>query len=296
MREKSFFFATMCTFSFSKMRLLQAAFLLLLLTSFSSCKKESNTTDDLILSDNDNMLMGNSSNAGTNENNYLMRKDQFSLSYSRSRCIANWVSWHTESSDIGTANRQDDYREDPEIPSSWYKATENLYSGTGFDKGHLCPSGDRTNSVTNNSATFLMTNIIPQAPDNNQLPWADLEVYARDLVLSGNELYTIAGVLGTGGIGLSGYSNGIDQGRIAVPASTWKVIVVLSNGNDDLNRVDATTRVIAISIPNSNIGIKPEWRNYRVSVDAIESQTGYNILSSLPESIQSLIESKVDNK
>lgn len=261
-----------------------------------SCKKETDNTDDLILEDNDNMLMGNASNAGTNENNYLLRKEQYSLSYSRTRSIANWVSWHFQSSDIGPADRQDDYRPDPELPSSWYEVTPNLYSGSGFDRGHLCPSGDRTNSVANNSATFLMTNIIPQAPDNNQLPWEDMEVYTRELAKTGNELYTIAGVQGTGGIGLSGYFTGIDQGRIAVPASTWKVIVVLSNGNDDLNRVNTSTRVIAISIPNSNIGIVDNWRNYRVSVDAIEAQTGYDILSSLPESIQSVIESKVDDK
>lgn len=286
----------MRTPQFTRLHLLNCVYFLLLITILNSCKKESNGTDDLILADNDNMLMGNASMAGTNENNYLLRKAQYSLSYSRSRSIANWVSWHTEASDLGTADRQDDYRPDPELPSSWYQVTDNLYSGTGFDRGHLCPSGDRTNSVSNNSATFLMTNIIPQAPDNNQLPWAELEVYARELALSGNELYTIAGVEGTGGIGLSGFFTGIDQGRIAVPASTWKVIVVLSRGNDDISRVNTTTRVIAISIPNSNIGINPNWRSYRVSVDALESQTGYNILSSLPESVQTVVESKVDDK
>lgn len=283
--------------SITRFRLLPCLFFLFLHVCLNSCKKENDvSTDNLILTDNDNMLMGNASNAGSNENNYLMRKAQYSLSYSRIRSIANWVSWHTESSDLGTTGRQDDFREDPELPSAWYRATDNVYNGTGFDRGHLCPSGDRTNSVTNNSATFLMTNIIPQAPDNNQFPWAELEVYARELALSGNELYTIAGAFGTGGIGLSGYATGIDQGRVAVPASTWKVIVVLSKGNDDLSRVNTTTRVIAISIPNSNIDINTAWRNYRVSVDEIEFQTGYDILSSLPESVQTVVESKVDDK
>ncbi len=261
-----------------------------------SCKKETEKNPDLVLSDNDNMLMGNASNAGTDENNYLIRKPQYSLAYSRTRTIANWVSWHTESSDLGFVNRQNDFREDPELPNDWYKAKDNLYNGTGFDRGHLCPSGDRTNSVTNNSATFLLTNIIPQAPENNQFPWAALEEYARELALSGAELYTIAGAQGAGGIGLSGFSDGIDQGRIVVPAETWKVIVVISKGNDDKNRVTASTRVIAINIPNSNIGINPDWKFYRVSVDAIEAKTGYNLLSSIPESIQTVIELKVDDK
>ena len=271
-------------------------FCVLLICINFSCKKESNTNPDIVLSDNDNMLMGNASNAGSNENNYLLRKAQYSLSYSRTRTIANWVSWHTESSDIGSVDRQNDFREDPELPKDWYKASDNLYNGTGFDRGHLCPSGDRTNSVTNNSATFLMTNIIPQAPENNQFPWAALEEYARGLVLGGAELYTIAGTQGAGGIGLSGYADGIDQDRIVVPSDTWKVIVVLSKGNDDINRVNETTRVIAINIPNTNIGINPDWKYYRLSVDALESKTGYNFLSAIPESIQTVIESKVDDK
>lgn len=278
-------------FAYSKLLLC----VLIIFINFS-CKKEATKEPDLVLTDNDNMLMGNASKAGTDENNYLLRKPQFSLSYSRTRTIANWVSWHTESSDLGSVDRQNDFREDPELPNDWYKAKDNLYNGSGFDRGHLCPSGDRTNSITNNSATFLMTNIIPQAPENNQFPWAALEEYARGLVFNGAELYTIAGTQGVGGIGLSGFSDGIDQGRIVVPAETWKVIVVISKGNDDINRVTESTRIIAINIPNTNIGINPDWRYYRVSVDAIESKTGYNLLSSIPELIQSVIESRVDDK
>ena len=37
------------------------------------------------------------------------------------------------------------------------------------------------------------------------------------------------------------------------------------------------------------------WGGYRTTVDAIESATGYNLLSNVSSSIQSVIESKVDN-
>ncbi len=40
----------------------------------------------------------------------------------------------------------------------------NNYRGTGYDRGHFVPSGDRTNTPEQNTATFMLTNIIPQTP------------------------------------------------------------------------------------------------------------------------------------
>jgi endonuclease G len=139
-----------------------------------------------------------------------------------------------------------------------------------------------------------MTNMIPQAPNNNQQTWANLENYTRSLVTAGNEVYVIMGSYGSGGTGSNGTATTINNGNITVPSNVWKVIVVIPNGSNDLSRVTTTTRVIAVNTPNINT-INSDWRNYRVSVDAIEAATGYDILSNLPLSVQSAIESVVDN-
>lgn len=55
---------------------------------------------------------------------------------------------------------------DPALPEGWYKVTTSAYTGSGFDRGHNVPSADRTRTVADNSTTFLMTNIIPQAMTN----------------------------------------------------------------------------------------------------------------------------------
>ena len=151
----------------------------------------------------------------------------------------------------------------------------------------MCPSADRTSSVATNSATFLMTNMIPQAPDNNQRTWANLESYCRTLANGGNELYIISG-----GWGNNGY---INSGHVAVPAYTWKVIIVLPNGANDVSRVTGSTRVIAVWMPNLN-GISTDWRTFRVTTDSVEANTGYDLLSNVPASIQAQIESVVDNQ
>lgn len=147
--------------------------------------------------DGDNMALGNPSGAVTSTvyaNNYLMVKSQYALSYNNSKLTCNWVSWYLGSSWLGSAARQDDFRADATLPSGWVQVGATDYSGSGFDRGHMCPSADRTSTTSANSATFLMTNMVPQAPKNNQITWANLENYSRSLVSAGYELYIISGV------------------------------------------------------------------------------------------------------
>jgi len=219
----------------------------------------------------------------------------YALSYNRDRGEPNWVSWHVQASDLGSTARQDDFRADNTLPVSWYHVQNTSYSGSGFDRGHNCPSADRTSTVTANSATFLMTNMIPQAPNNNEQTWANMENYIRTLVNGGDEVYIIMGSYGTGGTGSSGTLNSVDNGHVNVPSNVWKVVVVLTNGSGDLSRVTTSTRVIAVNTPNINT-INSDWKQYRTSVDAIEAATGYDLLSSVPASVQSVIEAQVDNQ
>ncbi len=238
----------------------------------------------------DPLLFGNPSGATpdiANENNYLMHKPQYSLSYNRSKATANWVAWRLDSSWIGTTERQDDFRPDPALPIGWYQVTDADYSGSGYDRGHMCPSGDRTNSVPNNSATFLMTNMVPQLAANNQGPWEEFESYCRTLAQQGKEIYIISGP--TGNIGT------IAQGHVVVPASTWKVVLVLPNGSDDLSRVNKGTRAFGIIVPNqAPLDINAPWRNFRVTVNAVEYLTGYDFLNAIPKNTQELIERRRD--
>lgn len=244
------------------------------------------------------LALGNPSNATgdvMNETNYLMVKPQYSLSYHRSRGIANWVAWRLDSSWIGSAQRQDDFRPDTTLPAGWYQVMDNDYSGSGFDRGHSVPSSDRTCSIPDNSATFLMTNIMPQAANNNQGPWEELETYCRTLAAQGNELYMFTGGAGQGGTGLNGPATTIAGGRVAVPAVTWKVILVLPVGTDDVNRVYKTTRTIAVIMPNhQSIGINTPWRNFRTSVKAVEALTGFSFFTNVRPQVRTIIKQRRD--
>jgi DNA/RNA endonuclease G (NUC1) len=249
-----------------------------------------NLTINAPLPNDDPLILGNPSGATpdvANENNYLMPKPQYTLSYNRSKGTTNWTAWHLDSSWLGSTPRQDDFRPDPALPAGWYQVTDTDYSGSGYDRGHMTPSGDRTNSVPNNSATFLMTNMVPQLPANNQGPWEELESYCRTLAGQGNELYIISGPVGNIGT--------IANGHVVVPQYTWKVVLVLPNGDNDLQRINRATRVFGIIVPNfPPLNINAPWRDFRVTVNAVENLTGYNFFSNIPKNTQELIERKRD--
>lgn len=246
--------------------------------------------------DDSNLLFGNPSNATADimdYSNYLIDHHYFVLSYNRDRGTPNWVSWHLDETNItGAVSRQNNFAAYIGIPENWYAVSHASYTGSGFDRGHNCPSADRTSSYAANAATFLMTNIIPQAPDNNSGPWADLESHVREQVRNGYEAYIITGAYGIGGSGNNGEATTLADGKVTVPARVWKVVLLLPDGDNDLGRVTSRTSVIAVDMPNTN-GIDDDWNKHRVSVDDIEKQTGYNLFANLSEDIQHALEAAI---
>ncbi len=159
------------------------------------------------------------------------------------------------------------------------------FSGSGYDRGHMCPSGDRTASAAANSLTFYLSNMVPQAANNNQGPWEKLESYSRTLVGQGKELFIVSGGFGTIGAG------------VVVPDSTWKVIAVLDAVGQGPTNVTASTRIISIVIPNDNsqVAKADDWKPYRVSARSNQSITGLNFLADVAQGTQDTVETRVDS-
>jgi endonuclease G, mitochondrial len=244
---------------------------------------------------NPNLLLGNPSTAiasTASADNYLISKPQYVLSYNRDKGSPNWVSWQLNAAWLGTLPRPP-FETDASLPEGWYRVSPDDYTGSGFDRGHLIPAADRNRDPNDSAAVFLMTNIFPQAPGNNRGPWEQLESDCRAWVRQGKELYIIAGTSGAGGIGEKGERAVIGRGKVLVPASTWKVVVILDRPGLGLQDMTATTRVIAVNMPNQQ-GIKERrWREFQTSVDKIEALTGYDLLSNVPPATQTAIEARI---
>jgi endonuclease G, mitochondrial len=236
------------------------------------------------------LTLGMPSPASLNPEDYLLIKPYYALSYNSTKGLSNWVSWQLNASWIGGADRQNDFRPDATLPTSFTPITPDDYTGSGYDRGHLCPSADRTRDLAMNSATFLMSNMTPQTPDLNRGPWEKLESYSRKLVSQGKELYIIAGVAGTQGSLL--------RGKVTVPDRNWKVVVILDQPGLGVAGITSETRIIAVNMPNTR-GIKNTgWGQYLTTVDQIEQMTGYDLLSNVSPEIQAVIESRTftDNR
>ena len=243
------------------------------------------------------LAFGNPSNAVADlqqPNNYLMEKPSFTLSYNRDKGTPNWVSWHLETPWTGSLPRTDTFRADPAVSPDWYRVQSTDFFASGFDRGHMTPNADRDNpaSIPLNQETFLMSNMVPQAPNNNQGPWADLENFLRTL-LATNEVYVIAGPAGVGGSGDNGPAETIADGHVTVPAYTWKVALVIPAGDNDISRVTAATRTIAVIMPNQN-SINSDWQTYLTTVDAVEALTGYDFFANVPDAIENSVEAGID--
>lgn len=251
-------------------------------------------------SENSPLYFGKPANCElTEEEDYILEKKEYTLSYNSQKLIPNWVSWHLSSSDIGESGRANDFRPDFSLPEKFYavKKSDYQYVKYGFDRGHVCPSADRSASKESNSVTFLMTNMIPQSPDLNRIVWKDFEAFERTLSLEGNELYIIAGGEGKGGESEKGYFESIplvNGLEILVPSHCWKIILILPEGENDFSRITSETEIISVWMPNKQ-GIQngATWKNYLCSVDFIEEKTGLDFFSRLPDEIEEILEAKI---
>jgi endonuclease G len=232
------------------------------------------------------LALGNPSNASASDpNNYLLVNNYMAISYSRDRAIPNWVAWRVTRADMGDVDREDSFRPDDRLPKGWTRVTPSDYTGSGFDRGHICPNADRNGNPDSMAATFLMTNMTPQTGDLNRGPWQKLEAYLRTLVTRGSDLYIVSGVYG---------ENGKIKKKVTIPTNNWKVAVAVPAGSN-VSAVNENTRVIAVDMPNVK-GIKnADWQTYRTTVRDIEQKTGYNLLSNLPQNLQNALENKKDN-
>ena len=218
----------------------------------------------------------------------LLVKPQYAASYNRRRHGANWVSWSLRAHDYGPVPRyRGKFLPDESLPFGFYRVRHEDYTGSGYDRGHLVRSEERTATAEDNRATFLLSNILPQTHELNAGPWLALEEYCRLLVpRNGRELFVLAG-------GIPGTSEQVIGAGIVVPEAFFKVIVVMTGGSQARD-VTAQTRVIATRFPNQHEGLAVEWTAYRTTVDEIERATGYELLSDVDPAVQALVEASVD--
>lgn len=184
----------------------------------------------------------------------------YKLGYDNSHKQAQWVGYLLTKRMVKSKNcqRNDNFREDKSISKG--SASPKDYKGSGYDRGHLCPSGDMTWSYEAMDMTFLMSNISPQEPDFNRGIWKYLEDRVRDWAVENDSIIVITGPI------LSGITSRIGKNKVSVPKKYFKIII-------DITR----PTIKAIGFVMENKDLSGEIFSYSVTIDEVERLTGLNI-------------------
>jgi uncharacterized repeat protein (TIGR01451 family) len=245
------------------------------------------------------MQLGNPSGATadpSNHDHYLIQRTVEAIDYSDNLGQPNWVSWDLTAADVGSSGRSDAWASDVSLPPGFNIIPTSTYGSIGsqsYDRGHMCPSADRTDTLAHNELVFIMSNIIPQASAQNQGVWATFESYCRTL-LSSQELLIMCGPYNFG-------PNRLDSGLVGVASNTWKIVVAVPLGaGTALSRITNANpnsiRVIALEIPNTDAAGSSAWTTFITSTRQVQNDTGYNFFSALPNNLAWVLRSKVDGQ
>ena len=191
---------------------------------------------------------------------------------------------------IGTDGKEGRLSPDDELPTPGITDARRLLE-TGFDRGHMCPSGDRTKTFETTTRSSSCPTSSPSRP-----------IRPQDLGATRNLLPRI-GQSGprTGDHSRTRRGGGRQQGLQDHPQRKWpdrRPIRDLEGdpghpqGADDASRVENNFRTIAVIVPNHQ-GIDLDWRQYRQWSEK-SGTTGYNFFSNVPQDVQDAIEVGVD--
>ncbi|NKI26054.1 DNA/RNA non-specific endonuclease [Arenibacter sp. 6A1] len=206
----------------------------------------------------------------------VVNHNYYTLSYSEAHEQAEWVAYVLERGHLTYDNRKRPFFiEDPKVGSR--SADWRNYKGSGYDRGHLCPAGDRRFSEAAFNETFYTSNISPQDRDFNAGVWNRLEKQVRYWAKKEGPLFVV-----TGGV-LEGGLPSIGEEEVTVPKFYYK-IVAKGNGAD--------LKVLAFLFPHRESNAK--LSRFVVPVDEVEALTGIDFFPELPDTQETKLEAAKD--
>ncbi|HLT50361.1 MAG TPA: DNA/RNA non-specific endonuclease [Arenibacter sp.] len=202
----------------------------------------------------------------------IVQHAHYMLSYHEGYEQAEWVAYQLDRSHLTYDDRKRPYFiEDPKVGTK--SADWRNYRGSGYDRGHLCPAGDRRFSEYAYNETFYTSNISPQDKDFNAGIWNRLEQRVRSWAKKEGPLTIV-----TAGILEKGLPT-IGEEEVGVPKYFYKIVV---KGTGD------RMKMIAFLFPHREDG--GSLKKFVVPVDRLEELTGIDFFQGLPEDLETALE------
>jgi endonuclease G len=214
----------------------------------------------------------------TSTTGQIVKHQFYSLSYNESYEQAEWVAYKLTANQIKSSKfKRPFFEKDKKVKTK--SAHYKNYKNSGYDKGHLCPAGDRKFSKEAYNSTFLTSNISPQKHSFNSGIWNRLEQKTRYWATKYKGIYVI-----TGGI-LEPNLKTIGTEKVAVPNQFYKII---------LDYTEPEVKAIAFLVPHTDSN--RALYSFVTSIDTIESLTNINFFSELPDDIEDKLEASSSYK
>lgn len=214
----------------------------------------------------------------TSTTGQVIHHEGYSLSYSEPHEQAEWVAYELKKEHLSNSNFKRPYFEIDKAVKTGAADWRN-YRNSGYDRGHLCPAGDRKYSKEAHDETFLTSNISPQRNEFNSGIWNRLEQKVRYWASKYDGVFVV-----TGGV-LKGPMETIGQEKVAVPKHFYKVLIDVNTGEP---------KMIAFLIPHEPSN-KP-LHEFVVSVDSLEALTGIDFFPELEDDVEDRLEASSDYK
>lgn len=214
----------------------------------------------------------------TSTTGQVVHHEGYSLSYSETNEQAEWVAYELKKTHLSNSNHKRPYFEIDHAVKTGAAHWRN-YKKSGYDRGHLCPAGDRRYTKEAHDETFLTSNISPQEHQFNAGIWNTLEQKTRYWASKYNGVFVV-----TGGV-LAGDMKHIGDERVSVPNAFYKII--LDNDSGDI-------KVIAFLMPHQDSN-RPLY-DFVVSIDDIEKLTGIDFFPELEDQLENRLEASSSYK
>jgi endonuclease G len=196
------------------------------------------------------------------------------VSFNKQLHIPNWVAWElTRDEAEGEEPRANAFAPDLSVDGC---ATLADYKGSGYDRGHMAPAGDMKWDAEAMQESFYLTNMCPQAKSLNSGSWKKLEEKCRIWAMADSAIVIVCGPVLT-----DAPVEYIGESRVAVPKRFFKVI---------LSPYANPPRGIGFVMPNSTV--PGGMQACAMSIDEVETITGYDFFASLPDEVEKEVESQ----
>ncbi len=166
-----------------------------------------------------------------------------------------WSAEHLTAAGVEAARglqRVDAFHAEEALPEA-DRADPEDYVRSGFDRGHMSPSGDMPDEESQHDS-FSMANMVPQAPKLNRGTWSRIEAAVRRLAEAQDGVYVVSGPVFRGA-----NLRSLPGGEL-VPSAVFKAVLEPGVGAAAYvcaNRDPTRCRVVSIAQLSARIGLDP---------------------------------------